>query len=61
MHGVGSRIPVGQHQATLAVELAPIGLVAGIAVDSVEAGRRVGIDVVGLVAERAGQVHLDQC
>ena len=54
VYGVGRRVPVRQHQPALTVKLAPVGLVAGKAVHGVKARRRVGVHVVGLVAERAG-------
>ena len=60
MHGVAGRVAVGDDQAAGAVEFAPIGLVAGKAVDGVEGRSRVGVDVVRALAEPPRKIHAHQ-
>ena len=60
MHGVGGRVAVGDEQPARLVVAAPVLLVGGVAVHSVEGGSRVGIHIVGMRAERAAEVQLDE-
>ena len=60
MDGVRRGVAVGDDDAARLIEAAPFGLVAGVPVYGVEAGRGVGVDVVGPAAELAGEVHLYQ-
>ena len=60
MHRIGGRIAVGKDQTALPVKLAPAGLVAGIAVHGIKAGGRVGVHIIGLIAEGTRKIHPDQ-
>ena len=60
MHRVRRGVAVSDDDASRLVEAAPLGLIAGVPVHRIEAGRRIGVDVVGLVAELTGEVHLYQ-
>ena len=60
MHSIGGGVAVGDQDAAFLIELAPIRLIPRIAVHSIKAGCRVGVDIVRLVAKLPGQIHLDQ-
>ena len=60
MHSIGGGVAVSDQDAAFLVELAPIRLIPRIAVHRIKAGCRVGVDIVRLVAELPGQIHLDQ-
>ena len=60
MHRVGSRIAVGDQDAAILIKGAPVLFHAGIAVDGIEAGGRIGVHVSRLGSEGAGEIHFDQ-
>ena len=54
------RIAVGNDDAALFIKSLPLHLIRCEAVDGKKGRRRIGIDGVGIAAEIAAQVHLDQ-
>ena len=60
MHSIGGGVAVSDQDAAFLVELAPVRLIPRIAVHRIKTGCRVGVDIVRLVTELPGQIHLDQ-
>ena len=61
MDGVGGRVAVGEDQAAVFINLAPVSAVGRIAVDREKRGRCISVDVRRVRTERAVEVHPDQC
>lgn len=61
MHRIAGGVPVRNDQTAAAVEIAPLGLVAGETVHRIEGGGRKCVDIIRLLAELAGQIHFYQC
>ena len=60
MDGVGGGVAVADHQTALLVPLPPDFFVGGVAVDGVEGGSGVGVDVRRIRTELAPKIHPDQ-
>ena len=57
---VGGRIAVGQDQPARGIVVFPHALIGREAVNGIECGGRVGVDIVRVLAELAVQVHPDE-
>ena len=58
--GVGGGISVGNDDAAVFIEFAPVFLERSIAIHCKESGRGIGIHVAGIRAEVAREIHFDE-